>query len=229
MTAKFVIAALVILVCSKDSNAQSAAGKELPKFMGRTVTVTEPPTDESGLFPTGPASVCAEGPPRRQCYTAPKDYGGSPTVAVVKMDKGASALFFTAASGGVSGFGIRFALLRPGDGDKLEDLFSTDTSVSNQSEHAFWNDSTISNAPIFVTATFEWGPDESHYDEHRYMISVYVRLPSSLVGDLHYYLEDRYMTVRKYDYEKGNILHSEKQEILARLKRVKVERQRAPR
>jgi hypothetical protein len=42
-----------------------------------------------------------------------------------------------------------------------------------------------------------------------------------------YYLEDRYMTVRKYDLDNNaGILGSEKPEILARLRRVKAEMER---
>jgi hypothetical protein len=230
MTGKFVMPILLLVFCSKDSKAQSeSAGKSLSKFMGRTMTVTEPPLEADGLYPKGPASVCLEAPPQRQCYTAPKEFERSPTVAVVKMDKGTSALFFSVASGGVSGFTYHFALLRPGKGKEMEDLFLSDTSVSNQSEHAFWNDVTISDAPIFVTATWESGPDEAHYGDHRYMISAYIRRPEPLLSDLFYFLEDRYMTARKYDLEKGIILTAEKREILARLKRVKVERQRTSR
>ena len=47
-----------------------------------------------------------------------------------------------------------------------------------------------------------------------------------VVGDpyYYYYLEDRYMTIHKYDLDAdANILASEKQEILARLRRVKAE------
>jgi hypothetical protein len=48
-----------------------------------------------------------------------------------------------------------------------------------------------------------------------------------MVGGLYYYLEDQYMTVRKYDLDaNADILAAEKQEITARLKRVKAERER---
>jgi len=195
--------------------------------MGRELTVTVPELDTDGFSPKGPASVCVEGPPQRQCYTAPKDYGRSPMVDVIQLDKETPALFFSAASGGVSGFGIHFALLRPGNGKDLENLFLSDTSVSNQSQHAFWTDPTVSDAPIFVTADFVWGPDESHYSPHRYIISAYVRRTSSIVDGLYYCLEDRYMTARTYDLDSNaDILAAEKPEILARLKRVKAERER---
>ena len=221
--------AFLLFLGSNDARAQPAPVKELPKFMGREVTVTEPELDPDGFFPKGPASVCIEGPPQRQCYTAPKEFGIDPKVVLVQVEKGMPALFFSVANGGTSGFGIRFALLRPGTGKSLENLFFSDILVSNQSEHDFWNDSTISDAPIFLTADFVWGPDESHYSEHRYIISAYVWTSNSIVGDLSYYLEDQYMTVRRYDYEKADILTSEKQEILARLTRVKAETERQKR
>ena len=226
MAAKVIIPIVLLLLGSKDVGAQAARSQAALKFMGRQVTVVEREReDPDGFFPKGPASICVEGPPQRQCYTAPKAFGRNPTVAVVQLEKGVSALLFSAASGGVSGWRIHFALLRPGGAKDLEDLFLSDTTVSNQSQHEFWSDSTISDAPIFVTADFEWGPNEAHYGEHRYMISAYVRQPS--LDDLYYYLEDRYMTVRKYDLDStADILASEKQETLARLRRVKTERER---
>jgi hypothetical protein len=75
-----------------------------------------------------------------------------------------------------------------------------------------------------VTADYVWGPDEAHYSKHRYIISAYVRKPSSYADGLFYYLEDRYMTVHRYDpVANTDILASEKQEILARLRRVRAE------
>jgi hypothetical protein len=223
MAAKLIIPAVFLFLGSKDTGAQSPPGHDLPKFMGRQVTIIEPEIDADGFFPKGPASVCVEGPPQQQCYTAPKAFGKNPTVAVVELEKDVPALLFSAESGGVSGWQVGFALLHPGTGKSLENLFFSDMAVSNQSQHAFWNDSTISDAPIFLTADFVWGPDESHYVEHRYIISAYVRRPSSLVDDLSYYLEDRYMTVHKYELWNTDILSSEKQEILARIRRLKAE------
>ena len=77
-----------------------------------------------------------------------------------------------------------------------------------------------------------WGRDEAHFSPHRYIISVYAIRPS-LEDDHGYHLEDRCITVRKYDRDAhDHILATEKQEILAPLRRVKAEtcrRQRAPR
>ena len=225
MAVKRIIPALLLLLFLKDSSAQQAPrSQDLPKFMGREITIVDPGQEADGFEPKGPASVCVEGPPQRQCYTTPRGFGNNPKVAVVQLQKDMSALFFSAGSGGVSGSLIHFALLRPGSGNDLQNLFGSDTSVSNQSQQAFWSDSTISEAQIFVTANYVWGPDEAHYGEHRYIISAYVRRPSSIVDDLYYYLEDRYMTVRRYDLDAGaDILASEKQEILARLRRIKSE------
>jgi hypothetical protein len=218
-----ILAALLLLGANAIAQSVRRHG-DLPKFMGREVTITEPERDPDGYFPKGPASMCLEGLPQRQCYTAPEAFGNSPTVAVVQLEKDMPALLFSADSGGVSGWTIHFALLRPGTGKDLQDLFMSGISVSNQSQHAFWSDPAISDAQFFVTADYVWGPDESHYSEHRYIISAYVRKPSSLLDDLYYYLEDRYMTARKYDLEgDADVLASERQEILARLRRLKVD------
>jgi len=139
------------------------------------------------------------------------------------LKKDLPALLFSAESGGVSGWTIHFALLRPGKGTNLQDLFISDVSVSNQSQRAFWGDPTISNAQFFMTADYVWGPDESHYSPHRYIISAYIQKRSLELEGSYYYLEDRYMTARSYDQDAGvNILASERPEILARLRRLKV-------
>jgi hypothetical protein len=219
MAAKILIPAVLLILSSM------AVGQGLPKLMGREVTVVEPGLIDD-FFPKGPASVCIEGPPVRQCYTAPEDFGRDSSITLVQVEKSMPALLFSAAGGGVSGFSIHVALLHPGPGKDLENLFP-DITVSNQSQQAFWNDSTISDAPIFLTAEYSWGPDEGHHGEHRFIVSVYVRRPSSLLNNLEYFLEDRYMTVRKYDLDaNADILASEKQEILARLARVKAETER---
>jgi hypothetical protein len=199
----------------------NASGQLPPKFMGRTITVTTPGfEDAEHMFPKGPATVCLEGSPR-QCYTAPEKFGGNPEISVVQLDKNTPAVFFSAESGGTSGWQIHFALLRSGTGKDLEDLFMSDMSVSNQSQHAWWTDLTISDAKIFVTTDYVWGPGECHTCEHRYRISTYVlNTPAGLDCCYSYYLGDQYMTVRKYG-EGAKILNSEKQEILARLRRVK--------
>jgi hypothetical protein len=140
---------------------------------------------------------------------------------VVEVKKGVPAIFFSAAGGGTSGWRVHFALLRPG-GKDLEDPFMSDTEVSNQSQHAFWANRTISDALIFVTADFVWGPDEAHYESHRYMVSACVYKHAALTDYESYFLEDRYMTAKKYNSEAGqDVLASEKQEILTRLQRVK--------
>ncbi|HWC98897.1 MAG TPA: hypothetical protein VG456_19185 [Candidatus Sulfopaludibacter sp.] len=134
------------------------------------------------------------------------------------------ALFFSAASGGVSGWTIHFALLRPGTRNDLENLFMSDVSVSNQSQNVFWTDAGVSDAPFFVTADYVWGTDEGHFGPHRYIISAYVQKHSSDLEASYYYLEDRYMTARTHDREAdADILAAEKPEILNRLRRLKLE------
>ncbi len=62
------------------------------------------------------------------------------------------------------------------------------------------------------------------------MVSVYSRQHSDLPDNLYYYLEDRYLTARKYDLEekKDDVLTSEKPEILRRLYRIKAVRTARP-
>jgi len=227
-------AALLFLGANASAQTVRRDG-DVTTLLGRRVTATEgerDPRDPDGDFPKGPASVCLEAPPQQQCYTAPteyyadrtvtvaKAYGNDPTVSVVQVGKDMPALLFSVAAGGTSGWSIHFALLRPGAGTELKDLFPSDLSVSNQSQHEFLSDPTISDAQIFVTADYAVSPGESHYGEHRYIISAYF-LGAPEFG-LFYYLGDRYMTVRKYDLDGGaDVLASEKQEILTRLLRVK--------
>src|SRR6476646_4066197 len=102
-----IIAAILLFLGSKNLGAHPVPGKEIPKFMGHAVTIAEPKRDAYGE-PEGPASVCVEFAPQRQCYAAPKEFGNYPTVTVVQVRKDLSALFFSAQSYGVSGWQIHF-------------------------------------------------------------------------------------------------------------------------
>jgi hypothetical protein len=224
VAAKSYLPALAMLVAIEAIPAQSAK-QSLPDFMGRKITLVEPGyKDEPGVFPKGPASICIEGPPQRQCYTMREDFGGNPAASLIQVEKDMPAVLFSADSGGVSGWSVHFALLHPGSGNSLEDLFLADVTVSNQNQHGFLNDPSISPSPIFLIADYAWGPDEGHYGQHRFTISAYVRLISADFDSEAYHLEDRYMTAKKYDLEENaDVLASEKPEILARLRRVKAE------
>jgi hypothetical protein len=129
MAMRLLVSVVLLFLASNNAGAQSAPRQGLPKFLGREVTITEPELDADGFFPKGPASICIEGPPQRQRYTAPQDFGRDPDVTLVQIEKTMPALLFSAASGGVSGFGVHFALLRPGAGKSLENLFLSDLSV----------------------------------------------------------------------------------------------------
>jgi len=222
MAANLIHIAILLLFASEGVTAQA-----LPKFMGRRITIIRPEYEggEEGIFfPKGPASVCVEGPPRRQCYTGPKDFGNDPEARVVHLKKGVDALLFSAATGGVSGLGIHFALLRVGTERDLEDCFMKQVMLSEQSQHAFWTIPSISDALILVTADYVWGPDEAHHGEHRFIVSAYVWKRQSMLDYPTYYLDDRFMTAKKYDVDdKADVLGSEKQEILARLRRLNPE------
>ncbi|MEP7352080.1 MAG: hypothetical protein ABI824_02500 [Acidobacteriota bacterium] len=222
---------VVLLCCALNGSGQVTrdAGKQPPKYLGREVTILDPGMGDEAQ-PKGPATVCIEGPPVRQCYTAPETFENNPDISLVLFPNEPPALFFSVANMGGSGYSIHFALLRPGKGQVLQNLLPGEMSISNQSEHALWSDASISDSPIFLTADFEWGPGEAHYGDHRYMISAYVRKPNDVLLEdpKYYYLEDRYLTLRAYPFWEKNraILASEKPEILARLRRIRAEEQR---
>jgi hypothetical protein len=218
MSLKLIAPALLFLL--------SSAAQSIPKFQGRKVTIDKPELEPPLLDPKRPASVCIEAPPQRQCYTAPDDFGRWPTATLIHVTSDATALLFSAASGGVSGYDTHFALLRPGTGNDLANLLDPELSLSNQGQSAFWTEPSISDAKIFITADAVPGPDEAHWDDHRYIISAYVRNYSYNLQHFHYDLEDRYMTTRFYDpsAESSKVLDAEKSEVLARLKRVKQSR-----
>ena len=190
------------------------SAQPLPKFMGRQVAIISPGHTADG-FPTGPASVCLDGPPKRLCYTAPKGFGNNAKVELVRLGKDMPALLFTAETGVVDGWSIHIALL----GERLDPVLLFD-HVDNQSQHAFWREATISSQTMFLLAEYAQDSDEFHYGRHRYIISAY--FPNRANGGGIYLLEDRYMTARAYDLGAGaDVLGSEKPEILARLRRVK--------
>lgn len=194
-----------------------------PQSMGiglRTVIINDPGTTEDGFDPKGTASVCLDGPPRTQCYRAPEHFGRNPKATALELREGLDALWFSVASGGVSGFEIHYALLIPGAEQDLIDLFSKPIKTSNQSQTGFLSDPSISPAKIVVIADFVWGPDESHHGPHRFIISSYVLRLSSDLNESRYFLQDRYMTARWYRDDDGtSIVEAERQQALSRLKR----------
>jgi hypothetical protein len=190
------------------------------KFQGENVVLTEAKPDDSGV--QAPASICVEWPEQRQCYTTPQGYSRSPGASTVQVSQEVEAILFSAATSGTSDYGIHFALLTKGGGRELQDLFFGPIEASDQSQHALWNEPSISGSKIFVIADYVWGPGETTHEPHRYMISAYVRKSTAAFDTAHYYLTDRYMTARKYDPQsKTDILTTEKSEILARLSRLK--------
>jgi len=101
---------------------------------------------------------------------------------------------------------------------RLENLLP-EVKVSEQSEHQIWKETLISDLPIIVTATYEWGDGETHFSAHRFRISTYV-FGHQLQN---YTLQDEYITAKKYasfdQADKITVLQNEKSEILTRLRR----------
>jgi hypothetical protein len=211
---------------------QAPAEQLVTEFMGHKVILVVPKRNADG-YAGEPYHVCFDATtPTRQCYT-PEDrfygaWGPDPELVPTDLGRGLSALLFSVwATSGGSGANIHLALLRPSVREGVENLLPGDVELTEISGHAFSAEPSVSDAPIFVTADFVWGPLETHPENHRYIISVYLIDRSTD----RYYLEDRYMTARKYEgdlgFEKKEVLDGEKPEILARLKRVKAERERA--
>lgn len=193
-------------------------------FNGKRITIHHSKLDENGFAMGGPASVCIEADPEPKCFVAPEAYVRNPRVQLIRVAKDAEALLFSADTIGVSGFRILYALLRSGEGPYLENMFLSETSTSNLSDQKWFHFPSVSSAPVFVTADWTWGPNESHYSPHRYVISAFLLLHSDDMQNDFYILAGKYMTTRVYDLEKNpDILLSEKTEILKRLKRVNSE------
>jgi len=225
----FAVVTTILLIFGLRDNACAQQLPASPKYLGHIVKVRIPEQEGDGS-PKGSASVCLELESNSQCYKAPKDFANNPSVTIVQLTADETAILFSAESGGigVSHWSIHFALLRPGNGKNLDNLFPAQLFVSNQSQHAIWDEKTLSSSKIFVLADDEWGPDEGHYGSHRYIISAYSRKERLFPGDPDdaFYLRDRYMTSAKYDVEANDnvdVLSSEKKEIIARLARVKAE------
>jgi len=175
-------------------------------FEGRKVSVQMGHWVDDGAEPGTPATVCIEGPPRRQCYTAPGDFGRTPYIRPLALGDGASALLF--APGGLSG--IHLALLKPGDGDKLEEIFASAVEISYWGRFAVWTD--VMPSPVFVTAETSPRPEgPSHF-----RVTTYTRQRRAL----RYTKVDEYLTAGVYELYKADVLAAEKREVLARLKRL---------
>ena len=100
-------------------------------------------------------------------------------------------------------------------------------SVINQGQYALWSYPELSDAQILLTAEYRMNADEGHYGPHRNLISAYILKASSILDNPYYFLEDQYLTARKYDLgAKADALASEKTNILSRLRRVALERRK---
>jgi hypothetical protein len=189
-------------------------------FQGQPIELTGTPQDQVTTNKTlrKPASLCIGIRSQSTCYHAPKDYWIGPKAEIVQIHKNAPAILFSAESYGVSGWNIHFALLRPDNNGKLENLLAPDFHISNQGQHRLTEATELSNHLMLLTAESHWGPEETKNSPHRYLISVYTLYDPA---GPYYQLTDRYMTVRKYDPAgKDDILAAEAPEWKSRLRRV---------
>jgi len=183
-----------------------------------TAEVTQGSVDEDGV-PTGPASLCVASKETRECYTPPKhtpSFGLRAKSSTVTLREGFEALLFKAdAWGGGSGILTVVALLVSRDGTLVNLL--PDTALTNQSEYRLWNEPTISDTALFVTADYVGDEDESHFGRHRYRVTIYSFSKESRC----YVMRDEYVTLKKYSgLDQGDsvsVLEPERHEILTRL------------
>jgi hypothetical protein len=98
-------------------------------------------------------------------------FGIMPEGQRVSIRAGGSLVLFFADSGGGSGSGARFALLRYRRDQPLYDLLP-EIELSNQSDHALWDVPSVSPMPLLVTADLLWY-DGAHYGSHYYEIRAY--------------------------------------------------------
>ena len=212
---------LLLLSISFAVQAQSEPRQETAlSFKGHPVVIQHPKQlDEYSA--DGPAKVCLQTEPQPKCYTAPEHFGRYAKVQLVDLGGKSEALLLSVASGGVTEYPIHLALLQPDETERLKNLLPRTVSVSAQSQFRFLSEPELSPSRIFVTATFDWGLNDSHHGKHRYFISTYVRQFHYDEQEFVYALADRYMTFKSYDRESNqNIILSELNEIRSRLRRV---------
>lgn len=224
---------LLLVLAAYGLYGQTEAKQLITEFAGFHVRIVRAKVDENG-FPQGPAGVCFESSAKPQCYMAPGFYGLGPNLTRIDLGRNQAAILFSATQWFGAASGNVYALLRPDSEYGLQALFPSDITLSSEGRQAFWSDPSISDDPIFVTAAEVWALGEGHYGAHRYIVSSYIL--GSPVGPCddsdpagcRYLLGDQYMTARRYDptFDKDDVLGMERQEIIARLKRIKAERER---
>ncbi|MEJ1933028.1 hypothetical protein WDZ92_22715 [Nostoc sp. NIES-2111] len=191
---------------------------------GLPIKVQAAPCDEPQycFSPQGPATLCLGEGPAQTCYTAPGDHGRDPGAEIVQIDKKTQAILFQASGSGASAYPIHFALLRQTPSGKLENILPSAFKLSSQSQHRFFNDPSLYATPIFVTADYHWGLNDSHHGAHRFFISVYLLQKHLDSGTTKYTLADRFMTRKRYGVvdSDDDILTAEAPEWKSRLRRV---------
>lgn len=211
---------LYLLAASLAAEAQPQVRKTELTLMGHVVVLKDVESTAVHASRQDPASVCILTEPQPKCYKAPEYFIAAAKVERIQLDNKTQALLFTAKTMGVSGSSTHLALLVPNETEDLQDLLmDSERSISNQGQHQFLNEPTLSPAKILVTATYASGLNEGHYGPHRYFISTYTRQFYEDDQSYRYALADRYLTARKYDLEtEQNIILSERNELLRRLR-----------
>ena len=185
-------------------------------------------TDADGMPLTG-ATLCLQSVPA-VCFQMPASHNGDVTYEFgldphAKLlpwrDRNSVLLFDSMFSGGGSGTLTRYAVLREDCAGPVTHLTNVlpYVALTNNSDHAVWNESEISPYPLLVTADFIWDFDagETHFSQHRFTIAAWRYNPAKDV----YVLALSYKTAKKYDgldaSDSINVIAPERPEILRRL------------
>jgi len=174
--------------------------------------------------PTTNARLCVKG--TKLCFTFPSKkedaqveftFGLAPKAERISVSNGGSLILFSGTfSSGGSGSLDSLALLQYGTDGKISNLLHG-VYLTEQSDRRVWNLPELSTMPVFATADYNWGKDESHFSAHFFTVSAYV-----FDANAHEYTQRlKFVTSRKYpsldEQESVQVLESERATIIAKL------------
>ena len=197
------------------------------------------PGDFKDCFPKTPARICLEAAGEAHCYSPPNDkfdppsneayiFGLEPKAkAVGRLDGKELTLFTAMFSGCGSGTLTYFSLLAVRDSEFVNLLPKVELT-NHESDAELWSLPHYSSLPVLVTADFIWDykameksnySEETHFAHQRYKIRAYV---FDVKSD-RYIQKVHYETTKKYpgldDADEIQVLDTERQTILTKLRR----------
>jgi hypothetical protein len=176
--------------------------------------------DGDGL-PTSGARLCLDAKVT-SCYTLLEkrndmQFGLEPKTRKVSVQGGGSLVLFSGTfSGGGSGTLDELALLQYEQDQTLWNVLPV-VQLTEQSDHAVWQLSSVSSMPVLLTADFVWGKNETHFEPHHFEVRAYLYDSAKQI----YVEKMSYQTSRRYpsldQVSQIKVLVPEQSEILRRL------------